>query len=99
MVTEDRENVNNAAAVDTAGDNRTLADIVAEMRRGTRLPAYWHSCALNKILQCHADLIEAVARRAYNEIDSAVCSIEDAASSEIDAVRKAMERTLGDYYE
>lgn len=40
-----------------------------------------------------------MARRAYNEIDSAVCSIEDAASSEITAVRKVMDRTLGDYYE
>ena len=98
-MTENRENVNNAAAVDTAGNNKTLADIVAEMRRGTRLPGYWHSCALNKILQYHADRIEAVARRAYNGIDSAVCSIEDAASSEIDAVRKVMEKTLGDYYE
>ena len=39
--------------------NATLADIVAEMRRGTRLPGYWRSCDLNKILKYHADRIEA----------------------------------------
>ena len=99
MVTENRENVNNAAAVDGGVNNKTLADILAVMRRGTRLPGYWRSSTLNEILQYHADHIEAAARRAYNEIDSAVCSIEDASSSEIDAVRKVMNRTLGDYYE
>ena len=78
--------------------NETWADIVAEMRRAkeqcngaTALFSAW--------LDEWADRIEAAAKRAYNEIDSAVCSIEDAASSEITAVCKAMERTLGDYYE
>ncbi|MBQ3340926.1 MAG: hypothetical protein IJG84_03450 [Kiritimatiellae bacterium] len=45
------------------------------------------------------DRIEATAKRAYNEIDTAVCSIEDASHFDIDDVRKAMERTIGDYYE
>lgn len=44
-------------------DNDTIADIIAEMRRGTRLPGYWHSCDVNKILQYHADRLEAAHRR------------------------------------
>lgn len=50
-------------------------------------------------IRIFCDRIEAVARRAYKEIDLAVCFIEDAASCEIDDVRRAMENTLGDYYE
>lgn len=46
-----------------------------------------------------ANRLEEVAKRAYEEIDKAVTGIEDAASSEIDVVRKAMESTIGDYYE
>ena len=41
----------------------TVADIVAEMRRGTKLPGFWRSCALNKILEYHADRIEAAWKR------------------------------------
>lgn len=43
--------------------NMTLADIVAEMRRGTKLPGYWRSCDLNEILKYHADRIEAAWKR------------------------------------
>lgn len=50
-------------------------------------------------LRMFADKINEAARRAYNEIDSTVGGIEDAGSSDITRVRKAMERTLGDYYE
>lgn len=46
-----------------------------------------------------ANRLEKVAKRAYEEIDKAVTGIEDAASSEIDVVREAMERTIGEYYE
>lgn len=46
-----------------------------------------------------ADRLEATAKRVYEEIDKAVTGIEDASSSEIDDVRKVMERTIGDYYE
>ena len=46
-----------------------------------------------------ANRLEKVAKRAYEEIDKAVTGIEDASSSEIDEVRKEMERTIGDYYE
>ena len=98
-MTENRENVNNAAAVDGGVNNETLAGIVAVMRRGTRLPGYWHSRDLNEILEYHADHIEAVAKRAYHDIDVAACSIDCADSGDIDNVRMAMNRTLGDYYE
>ena len=46
-----------------------------------------------------ANRLEEAAKRAYEEIDKAVTGIEDAASSEIDEVREAMESTIGDYYE
>ena len=98
-MTENRENVNNAAAVDGGVNNKTLADIVAEMRRGTNLPGYWRSCDLNEILQYHANHIEAAAKRAYHDVDVAVCSIDCAARGDIDNVRMAMDRTLGVYYE
>ena len=48
----------------------TLADIVAEMRRGTKLPGYWRSCDLNKILECHADRIEAAWKREKAEAEA-----------------------------
>lgn len=74
--------------------NETLAEIVAMLRanaRGKRFDAFSFTSL--------ADHIEAIARRAYNEIDTAVCSIEDASHFDIDDVRKAMARTIGDYYE
>ena len=46
-----------------ADTHETTADIIAEMRRGTRLPGYWHSCDVNKILQYHADRLDAAHRR------------------------------------
>lgn len=48
----------------------TLADIVAEMRRGTKLPGYWRSCDLNKILKYHADRIEATWKREMTEAEA-----------------------------
>ena len=48
----------------------TLADIVAEMRRGTKLPGYWRSCDLNKILMYHADRIEATWKREMTEAEA-----------------------------
>lgn len=82
----------------------TLADIVADIReraenairKGERLV---HNEAVAMLLRSIADRMEATAKRAYEEIDKAVTGIEDASSSEIDAVRKEMERTIGDYYE
>ena len=53
----------------------TLADIVAEMRRGTKLPGYWRSCDLNKILKYHADRIEAAAKREKAEIEANALSV------------------------
>lgn len=50
--------------------NETLADIVAVMRRGTKLPGYWRSCDLNEILQYHADRIEAAWRREKTVIEA-----------------------------
>ena len=47
----------------------------------------------------YADRIEASAKRAYNQIDLEVCSIDEASSVDIDSVRKAMDKTIGDYYE
>lgn len=73
----------------------TLAEIVAEMRNGA-IPKHRTD---HELLALYADRIEAVARRAYNEIDSAVCAIEDASHFDIDDVRKAMNSTIGDYYE
>ena len=48
----------------------TIDDIVASMRRGTKLPGYWRSCDLNEILKFHADRIEAAWRREKAEIEA-----------------------------
>ena len=48
----------------------TLSDIVASMRRGTKLPGYWRSCDLNEILAYHADRIEAAWKREKAEIEA-----------------------------
>ena len=86
----------------------TIADIAADYRETAAMiraelslvPARREDELLAaESLEREADRIEAAARRAYNEINREVCSIEDAASSEIGCVRKAMERTIGDYYE
>lgn len=73
--------------------NETIEDIVAEMREYESTPPprdAWLDLA---------GRIEATARLAYDKIDRAVCSIEEVASCEIDDVRRAMDKTLGDYYE
>lgn len=80
--------------------NETMADIIAEYRADAdamdKGELYQPTTQYLRIL---LDRIEASARRAYNQIDSAVCGIEDAASCEIDYVRREMENTIGDYYE
>lgn len=73
--------------------NETIKSIVAEMREYESTPPprdAWLDLA---------DRVEATARLAYDKIDRAVCSIEEVASCEIDDVRRAMDKTLGDYYE
>ena len=50
------------------------------------------------LLRSVACRLEATAKRAYNEIDTAVCAIDAATSADIDDVRKAMDGTIGDYY-
>ena len=75
--------------------NETLAEIAAEIR------ALANSVPGGIIvIQGHeiASRIEAIARRAYNEIDSAVCAIDAASSADIDNIRAAMDKTIGDYY-
>ena len=48
----------------------TIADIIEEMRRGTRLPGYWRSCDVNEILQYHADRLEAAWKREKTAIEA-----------------------------
>lgn len=60
----------------------TLADILAVMRRGTRLPGYWRSSDLNKILQYHADHIEAAAERERGNLDALERACEEVLDAE-----------------
>lgn len=80
--------------------NETIEDIVAEIREAEKTWARSDIAQLpTQYLKVWADRIEAAARLAYDKIDRAVCSIEEVASCEIDDVRMAMDKTLGDYYE
>lgn len=76
MVTKNRENVNNAAAVDGGVNNETLADIVAEMRdemTGTHYVADGMIESLHRAqseLRALADRIEAAWKRDAAEIEA-----------------------------
>ena len=77
---------------------KTISEIVAEyrldiaaMQRGLMNPPSPHYLCI--VL----DRIENAARRAYNEIDHALCGIDSASSSDIDFVRSTMDITIGDY--
>ena len=77
------------------------ADIIAEMRRGTRLPGYWRSCDLNEILKYHADRLEAALKREKTEIEADALAaggiVEAAAKRErgnLDALERACEEVL-----
>ena len=72
----------------------TVADVVAEMRYGT-IPRHRTD---HELLALYADRIEAIAKRAYHDIDREL-NTTDLTSAEIDAVREAMDNTIGDYYE
>ena len=74
----------------------TLADIVAEMRHGFNRS--WHEIN-REWAHGLADRIEAAAKRAYHDLDINVCALNGVNSCEIDAVREALDITLGGYYE
>lgn len=75
-------------------DNDTLEKVIAEMRNRSSGDGW-----LQTVLKAYANRLEAIAKRAYNDIDKAVCGIEDASNYDIDDVRIAMDKTIGDYYE
>lgn len=77
--------------------NKTLKQIAAELRKRDRHDptAVMRVSELSEI----ADELEGVAKRAYNEIDSVVCGIDGADHFDIDDVRRAMDNTIGEYYE
>ena len=81
----------------------TIDDIVREMSNLGKLDEKSTDKSSRSLMglgfRTYADRIKAAARRAYNEIDSSVCGIDSATSSDIDDVRKAMDKTIGDYYE
>ena len=80
--------------------SEAIADIVAEYRRDYEdMKAKRLYLPTAEYLRRLLDRIEAAAKRAYNDIDSAVCGIEDASHYDIDGVRMAMDKTIGDYYE
>lgn len=79
--------------------SETIAEIVAEMRELAADIEAGNAVVGQTVWRNYADRIEAVAKRAYNNIDSAVCGIEDVSHYDIDGVRMAMDKTIGDYYE
>lgn len=60
-----------------ASENETVADIIAEMRRGTKLQGYWSSSDLNEILIYNADRIEAAWKRERDRLMSEPRSWEE----------------------
>lgn len=83
-----------------ADTTETIADIVAEYRADAdNMDAHELPQPTTQYLRIMLDRIEKLCRRAYNEIDSAVCATEDISSVDIDYIRKHIEQTIGDYYE
>ena len=76
-------------------DNETTADIIAEMRRGTRLPGYWSSCAVNEILQYHADRLEAAQKREA-AFHAMTCEANDRLREHLQIALDANRRERGD---
>lgn len=87
-----------------SNERETLADIERDIRdradcaerHGDRET---HNDGVAMLMRSIADRIKAAARRVYDEIDSAVCGIECADSTDIDAVRSALDNTIGGCYE
>lgn len=73
-------------------DNDTLEKVIAEIRRDIKNGNNFYAANL-------PDRLEAIAKRAYHDIDFELCSIDSATSDEINDVREAMDKTIGDYYE
>ena len=84
-------------------ENDTLEKVIAEMRNLGKFDEESTDKIPRTLMglgfRTYADRLEAIAKRAYNDIDSVVCGIEDASHYDIDDVRKAMKETIGDYYE
>lgn len=82
-------------------EEESIADIVAEMREfmeACNANDYEAICDEDDFIG-FVDRIEAAARRAYNKIDHVVCCFDDVGGTDIGYLRRAMKKTLGDYYE
>ena len=75
-------------------EDDTLEKVIAEMRNRSSGDGW-----LQTVLKAYANRLEAIAKRAYHDIDFELCSIDSATSDEINDVREAMDKTIGDYYE
>lgn len=82
---------------ETVNDEKreTIAEVVATMRRGTKLRGFWSSCDLNEILAYHADRIEAAWKRerdeliyAYDPTKAAKGRIPDGSAYALEAMRE-----------
>lgn len=96
LLSKPAENDNNGDAVDARVNNETLTDIATAIRTIAESAEAWRGGVAAETVMSLAARIEAVARRAYNEIYMAVCSM---GCVNIDNVRMSMNRTLGDYYD
>ena len=83
-----------------AKTQETIEALIAEYRADAdKMDAHELPQPTTQYLRIMLDRIEKLCRRAYNEIDLAVCATEDISSVDIDYIRKHMEQTIGDYYE
>lgn len=81
-------------------DNETIEALIAEYRADAdKMDAHELPQPTTGYLRIMLERIEKLCRRAYNEIDSAVCATPDISSVDIDYIRKHIEQTIGDYYE
>lgn len=81
-------------------NNETIEVLIAECRADAdKMDAHELPQPTTGYLRVLLNRIEESCRRAYNEIDNAVCAAEDISSVDIDYIRKHIEQTIGDYYE
>lgn len=77
----------------------SVQKILRECRRDMRLFDKQRIRATTTYVRLLLKRVEDACKRAYSEIDKAVCFIDGADSFDIDDVRRAMENTIGEYYE
>lgn len=78
----------------------SLEALIAKFRADAdKMDAHELPYPTTQYLRMLLERVEAACRRAYDEIEAAVCSLVGISYSAEDFIRERMDKTIGDYYE